>query len=156
MNDIIPAISGGPFKATAVGLQVPEKKVPVEKWLSYGAKLRTIPGAVRWAIGDWLNYGENKYGEMYSQAYTLFGEYSESSIRHMRRVAAYIPLVRRRTTLSWSAHSEVASLPQVEQEHWLDELDKGMTRYDLRLSLNGREPKETHECPICGKVHASN
>ena len=85
---------------------------------------------------------------------TLFGEYSESSIRNMRRVAAYIPIVRRRTTLSWSAHSEIASLPMKEQEQWLDELEMGMSRYDLRLALNGNEPKETHACPICGKEHS--
>ena len=152
MTDIIPAISGGPFNATAVGLMVPKEKVPVEKWLSYGAQLRTIQGAVRWAIGDWLNYGESRYGEMYSQAYTLFGEYSESSVRNMRRVAEYIPLVRRRTTVSWSAHSEIASLPQVEQEQWLDELERGMTRYDLRLALNGSEPVEKENCPCCGTL----
>ena len=153
MNDIISAISGGPFKATSVGLLVPQEKIPVEKWLAYGSQLRTIQGAVRWAIGDWLNYGETKYGEMYSQAYTLFGEYSESSIRNMRRVATYIPLDRRRTTLSWSAHAEIASLPEKEQEQWLDELEMGMSRYDLRLALNGSEPVEKHECPLCGKEH---
>jgi hypothetical protein len=72
----------------------------------------------------------------------------------MRRVAAYIPLVRRRTTLSWSAHAEIASLPQVEQEQWLDELEMGMSRYDLRHALNGSEAKEQHACPICGKMHS--
>ena len=153
MTNIIPAISLGAFRATPTGLQLPKSKVPIDRWLEYGAEILEVRGALRWCIGDWLNYGEIKYGDMYTQAYTLFGEYEESSVRHMRRVAEAIPLVRRRTSVSWSSHAEIASRLVEEQEQWLDELEMGMTRAELRLSLGGSEPKEKHACPDCGKVH---
>ena len=153
VTDIIPAISLGAFRATSVGLELPKSKVPIEKWLSYGTEIRKVRGALRWVIGDWLNYGEERYGEMYAQAYAMFEEYEESSIRHMRRVAKYIPLVRRRTSVSWSSHAEIAKLSINEQEQWLDELELGMTRAELRLSLDGRSTREKHECPLCGKEH---
>ena len=149
MVDIIPALSGA-FKATSVGLQLPESKVSIERWLTYGKQLREVQGALRWCIGDWLNYGELKYGEMYSQGYALFPEYHESSIRHMRRVAEIFPVVRRRTSVTWSEHAEIASRPIEEQEQWLDELEMGMTRHDLRLALkDGNVRQQRPHCPTC-------
>ena len=153
MTDIIPAISLGAFKATPTGLQLPKSKVPIERWMEYGVGIMEVRGALRWCIGDWLNYGEERYGDMYTQGYTLFKEYEESSVRHMRRVAEAFPLVRRRTGVSWSAHAEIANRPKEEQEQWLDELEMGMTRAELRRSLNSSPDLEKHACPLCGKEH---
>ena len=126
MTDIIPAISLGAFRARSVGLDIPTKRVPIDEWM--------------------------RYGDRYAQGYTLFEEYEESSVRHMQRVAKAIPFVRRRTGVSWSSHAEIASRPQEEQEQWLDELEMGMTRAELRLSLDGRDPVEKAHCPTCGTL----
>jgi len=37
-------------------------------WEAYGKGLRRAEAAIHWIIGDWLNYGERAYGEMYAQA----------------------------------------------------------------------------------------
>jgi len=137
MADIIPAISLGAFRATPVGLELPKSKVPIERWLEYGAQLRVVQKALRWAIGDWLNYGNARYGEMYTQAYVYWPEYSIESLSNMKRVSAAIPMFRRRKSVSWSNHAEIASRPVNEQEQWLDELEMGMTRAELRLELKG-------------------
>jgi len=153
MTEIIPAISSGAFKATPVGLDIPHKKVPIDEWMRYGAQLRTVQGALKWCIGDWFNYGEDKFGEMASQASDIWPEYSYSNLANMASVARSFEYSRRRETVGWSLHAEIASHPKQEQEQWLDELEMGMTRAELRLSLDGSEPKEKHECPECGQLH---
>jgi len=153
--DIIPAISGAGFKATPIGLIANKTGVTFEKWEMMGERLRLYQGAIQWAIGDWFNMGEDNFGELSAQAWNIWPEYGYDSLRKFARVARYIPFNERRPNISWSLHSEVAKLPKVDRDKWLDALEKGLTRADLRLSLNGREPKETHECPICGKVHAA-
>lgn len=38
-----------------------------DSWEGIGEQLNQIEGAIQWWIGDWLNFGERKYGEMYAQ-----------------------------------------------------------------------------------------
>lgn len=35
--------------------------------------MRYIEGAVQWWVGDWLNFGERKYGEKYAQGMDATG-----------------------------------------------------------------------------------
>ena len=141
MSDIIPAIG-------AI-----DTKMPFEKWAAVGVTLRMLQGEIRWKIGEWLAYGERHYGEDIYQVLDMWDEYSRSSLSNMKHTYLAFPGVRRRTGVAWSSHAEIRNLPEKEQEQWLDELEMGMSRYDLRLALNGNEPKETHACPGCGKVH---
>jgi hypothetical protein len=54
-----------------------------------------------------LNFGEGKYGEMYSQALDAT-KLSYSHLHHAKAVAARFEIGRRRPNLSWSHHHEVA------------------------------------------------
>ena len=150
---VILAISTGAFKATPIGFRLPKDKVPFDEWEALGEQLRMVQGAVQWAIGDWMNYGDEKFGEMAPQAWNIWPEYSYDQLRKFARVAQYIPLEERRPHISWSMHSEVAPLSKTDRNKWLDALEKGLTRADLRLSLNGKVPKKTHACPECGASH---
>ena len=141
MTDIIPAIGAL------------DRKIPFEKWADAGAQLRMLQGEIRWRIGEWLVYGERHYGEDVYQVIDMWDEYSRSSLANMKYTYLAFAGERRRTGVSWSSHSEIRNLPTKEQEQWLDELEMGMTRAELRLSLDGSEPKEKHECPECGAVH---
>ena len=154
-RSIIPAISSGPFLATPIGLVVDDKTAPVtiEMWQQYGAALRHIQGALRWCIGDWLRYGEWAYGEMYAQALDLWPEYSIGSLQKCKYVADAVPFNERRPGVTWSAHADLAKLPPAARSKWLDKLEAGMTREDLRLALNGHGSAEQHACPECGAVH---
>ena len=152
--DIIPAISSGPFRATPTGLVISEaSSIDIETWQQYGADLRHIQGALRWCIGDWLGYGERTYGEMYTQALDLWPEYSIGSLQKCKYVSGAIQIDERRPDVTWSAHADVAKLPPAARSKWLDKLEGGMTREDLRLALNGHGPTEKHACPECGAVH---
>jgi len=152
MTDIIPAISLGAFKATRVGLHLPKSRVSYERWEEEGYKLREVQAALRWCIGDWLNYGEERFGEMASQASDIWPEYSYSNLANMANVARAFPISRRRELVGWSLHAEVARLPEPEQEQWLDELEMGMTRAELRLELDNSDPVEKENCPVCGTL----
>ena len=151
MTEIIPAISEGPFQATPTGLQLPKTKVSFGRWQSMGERLRLYQGAIQWAIGDWMNYGDETFNEMAPQAWNIWPEYSYDMLKRFRRVAKNIPYEERHTNITWSMHAELSGLPKSEREEWYGKLEKGLTRADLRLSLNSQ--KEQHECPKCGKIH---
>ena len=129
-----------------------DSKMPFEKWAQAGANLRMLQGEIRWRIGEWLVYGERHYGEDVYQVIDMWDEYSRSSLANMKYTYLAFAGERRRTGVSWSSHSEIRNLPTKEQEQWLDELEMGMTRAELRLSLDGSEPVEKAHCPTCGTL----
>lgn len=71
-----------------------------------------------WLLGDLLNYGEKVYGETYTQASEATG-LAEQTLMNYASVCGRVPRSRRRKTLPFSVHAEVASLPPAEQEMWL-------------------------------------
>jgi hypothetical protein len=71
-----------------------------------------------WWLGDWLVYGEQSYGDRYKQAITDTS-LSYQTLRNYAWVARAFPMSRRRDTLSFGHHVEVAALPEQEQDLWL-------------------------------------
>jgi hypothetical protein len=142
------AVGGGPFQARPTGIVFPKNKVPFEKWESFGQQLRTVQGALQWAIGDWFNYGEMVFGDTAAQAWNIWPEYSYDMLLRFAKVARYIPFEERRPNISWSMHAEVHNLPKKDREEWLDKLAGGLTRADLRLALNGHKTPRPH-CKTC-------
>jgi len=103
-----------------------------EEWEAFGNKLAYIERGIHWALGDWLNYGERRWGEMYAQA---LGEtvFSYQTLRDDKWLSKCFDLSRRRDKLSWSHHREVASFEPDEQDEWLDRAEQeGWTRGELR------------------------
>ena len=76
-------------------------------WERCGAFLRHVEGAVQWWIGDWLNYGEQAYGEKYSQAMDALGT-PLPTLENYAYVAGNIQTSRRHENLSFSVHSSRA------------------------------------------------
>jgi N6-adenosine-specific RNA methylase IME4 len=120
-----------PGSATETGLDLPAD-LDFERWQEVGATLGRIGRACQWWIGDWLNYGERTYGETYAQAIDATG-YEYGSVANMAYVAGRIELSRRRESLSWSHHQEVAPLEPAEQDKWLDRAAvENLNRNELR------------------------
>ena len=89
-----------------------------------GSYLGAENSAMRFAIGDWLNFVEKRFSERYSQMQHLTG-LSYSTLRSWASVAAAIARVRRRTPeVSWSHHEAVATLTPRQQRTWLDRIHK--------------------------------
>jgi hypothetical protein len=117
---------------------VPKTPLSFDEWCRVGRQLATIDKALRWWIGDWLNYGERAYGKEHTEALEATG-YDVSSLHNMAWVAGSFDPSRRRATLSWSHHQEVAGLEPPEQDLWLERADEGRwsrrrLRSELRLS----------------------
>ena len=117
-----------------------------EAWLEDGQRIRRYARALQFAIGDWINVGEQRYGEKYLQALEVT-EYSLGSLQNMAYVARNVKLHDRREDVSYSHHQAVAALPAPEQREVLrqaaeERLDVEETRSLARKSGKRPEPPE--------------
>jgi hypothetical protein len=94
--------------------------IELREWAEQGRRLGVIGRSAGWWIGDWLRYGNAKFGERYVRAARITG-YDVQTLMNMVYVASRFEPSRRRENLSWSHHAEVAAAQDMaEQERWLD------------------------------------
>lgn len=106
-------------KITNVGLSFPERPITFDYWQQAGARVARMANASAWYLGDWLAYGESQYANRYRSAVEAVGV-SYQTLRNYAWVARRFPLSRRRDTLTFFHHMEVAKLSPREQDRWLD------------------------------------
>ena len=106
-NNKLTEVSTKTFHANEMGLTI-EGTPTLDEWVAYGKKLRRIETSMNWIIGDYLYYGEFKYGEKYAQS---LDESMMNSWKVYHWVSKHVPPERRRADLSWSHHRLVANLP---------------------------------------------
>jgi hypothetical protein len=102
---------------SATGLQLP-RQLPFERWLGIGKQLSDVCTSAAWCLGDWLVFGEQAYAGRYRQAIERTS-LDYQTLRHYAWVARRFAMSRRRDTLSFGHHAEVAALPEAEQDFWL-------------------------------------
>ena len=124
-----------------VGLQFP-RQLAFEAWLGVGAQLAAVAGSSAWCLGDWLIYGQAAYGGRYRDAIERTG-LDYQTLRNYAWVAGRFELSRRRDTLSFGHHAEVAALPGPEQDFWLRKAEELRwstlrLRHQVRASLAQR------------------
>lgn len=126
--------STDPVLVTRVGLQIPPA-LNYDKWEEAGRRIAEVVDSSAWCLGDWLLYGQTRYSGRYRQAVEAVGlEYQ--TIRNYVWVARRFELSRRRTTLSFQHHAEVAALSDSEQDCWLDQAERfGWSRNELRRQV---------------------
>lgn len=123
-------------EVTRVGW-TPLADIDLEEWSAVGRRFGEIGRCSQWWLGDWIHYGNAKFGERYSRAVKLTG-YDVQSLMNMVYVASRFDISRRRENLSWSHHATVASLDVEAQEHWLDRaVEERLSVADLRLESRG-------------------
>lgn len=124
----------GNFALAPCGL-TPVGSPSFDDWRQVGQWLQFAGGAVHWWIGDWLNYGERKYGEKYAEAVEATG-FDYDTLKGDRWVAQQIELVRRRHNLPFAYHREVAALTAAQQDRLLAKAEKEeWTRAELREAV---------------------
>ena len=139
------------------GLFLPDS-ISYEQYENIGALFGALHRANSWLIGDWLLFGEHKFGEKYSQAAERVG-LSPQSLANMASVAKRVPPGRRRADVSFSIHAEVASQSPLEQERWLEiAASEHLTKQEMRDRL--RPPKEItpaveDELVTCPRCHTT-
>lgn len=90
-----------------------------EEWEETGKILGIAEKSVLFWIGDWLNYGEHKWGEMYAQALDKT-DFDYQTLKDAKWVANRVELSLRKDNLTFNHHKEVASLNTEKQKEFLD------------------------------------
>ena len=76
----------------------------------------------KWWIGDLLNGGDDRFGEMFSQV--CEGQISAGLLQQYESVARRVPPENRNPNLSWSCHAAVARLPGASQRRLLKKAEE--------------------------------
>ena len=98
---------------------LPTRELRIRDWVEHGRRLGVIGRGVGWWVGDWLRYGNMKFGERYARASRITG-YDVQTLMNMVYVASAYDVSERRANLSFSHHAELAALPPAARERWLD------------------------------------
>lgn len=119
---------------TPVGLQIPSG-LSFDEWADAGPKIVRVLDTFAWCLGDWLVYGQERFESRYAEAAEKVG-LGYQTLRNYAWVARRFEASRRRASLSFQHHAEVASRPPAEQDAWLDRAAKyGWSRNQLRRQL---------------------
>ena len=119
----------------------PGRDLEINEWVRQGSRLGALGRACNWWLGDWVRYGNARYGERYETATRTTG-YEIQSLMNMAYVASRFEPSRRRETLSWSHHAELAALDPEEQELWLDRAEaEKLSVLALRIERKLPEPR---------------
>jgi hypothetical protein len=118
---------------------IAERDLNLAEWGRQGQRLGLMDRCSAWWIGDWIRYGNAKFGEKYTRVAKITG-YDVQTLMNRVYVASRFPISRRRENLSWSHHETVASLECDDQDRWLDRVvERKMSVADLRLELRSRQ-----------------
>lgn len=113
----------------------PRQPLDLAEWIGYGKRFGSLGRACGWWMGDWLNFGSAAYGQKYSRAARI-SKYEVQTLMNMAYVASRFDPSRRRESVSWSHHAELAPLLAEDQDRWLDRVEADrLTVRDLRQEL---------------------
>jgi len=116
----------------------PHGELGLAEWSAVGRRFGEIGRASQWWLGDWIRYGNERFGERYTRAAKLTG-YDAQSLMNMVYVSSRFAVYRRRENLSWSHHAALAALERDGQEHWLERASaQRLSVADLRVELRSR------------------
>jgi N6-adenosine-specific RNA methylase IME4 len=136
------------FKLTSTGLQITGEPT-YDEWAAVGETLKFLESSIQFALGDWLRYGERKWGEKYAQAVAQTGK-SEQTLTDYVWVASAVEISSRNENLTFAHHKAVAPLrlaggtPDIEkQRHYLElaqEQDLSVSQFRKLIQRDERAP----------------
>ena len=131
---------------TSMGLRIPDA-LDIKTWEQVGHKISSIANCTAWCLGDWLVYGQYKYGERYRTVAAAVN-LDFQTLRNYAWVARRYELENRRERLSFQHHAEVAAMPPEERERWLDlaeehQWSRNVLRRNVRAGRDGRGQSAT-------------
>lgn len=133
---------------TRSGLQLPQQ-LRFDRWLGVGQELAAVSTSAAWCLGDWLAFGQKAYPGRYRHAIEQTS-LDYQTLRNYAWVARQFAMSRRRDTLTFGHHAEVAALPEPEQDFWLRKAEEHrwpvkQLRQQVRASLAARSADERDE-----------
>lgn len=151
------AIEAAGAVVTPTSLTLTNPELPWEDYERLGAFIGEMNRACAWWVGDLVNFGEDIYKEKHAQIEQALG-LAPQTIANRASVARHIPPSRRRPSLAFGTHAEVAYMPARERDHWLSLAVKGgWTRAKLREEMRaaGLRPGLVGDFAVTGKSDGS-
>jgi hypothetical protein len=117
--------------------------MPIERWKAVGTRMAAYSDAASWWLGDWVTFGQAKYGRRYKEGIALTGlEYQ--TLRNYATIARRFDMSRRRDNLSFQHHAEVCALSDDAQDFWLDVAARERwSKAELRRRIRGTAAEPT-------------
>lgn len=124
-----------PAERPAMALELPEQ-TSFDEWVAIGRRLCLSSHALNWHIGDWWAFGDHRYGDRAKAAAEgIFGREFQT-LANLATVSRAVETSRRRETLTWTHHAEVAALPADTAEELLAKAEREhLSTRDLRREV---------------------
>jgi N6-adenosine-specific RNA methylase IME4 len=139
-GEVIEVRHGAPARVgewLRTGLLLPDATTHSE-WRSVGDTLQQMERSVMWWIGDWLRFGDRKWGETYKAAADATG-YDEGTLRDAKWVADAFDLSDRSDNLAWTHYRTAASLPPAERAEVLALAERdGLSVREIKAEISRR------------------
>lgn len=138
----------GSFEFSTTSLSLSDD-VDLDEWSNIGEFIRLTNQASQWWWGDWLNMGEDKFGEKASQALEIT-RWDEETLRQYAWVCRKVPAVTRVTGVPFTHYRVLAKLPEKEQKEWAEEvIDGQLSRRQLKQAMDEKtKDVKEHPCVI--------
>lgn len=108
---------------------------------------------VNWFIGDWLRFGERKWGERYAQAVIETGLAYQTLANIQWTVSKFSDSSRRKENLTFTHHAAVAALPAADADELLDEAEEcGWSSRTLREHAQDKSAESGGEDPTAARA----
>ena len=118
-----------------------KRDVTKDEWMDVFKALKQVEGCVQFWIGDCLAYRQQKWG-MYDDIAEETG-YETKALRNIKYVADNVNSSLRKDNLSFSHHTEVASLTPDKQEMFLNKaVDENLSVRELREEIRRKDIEE--------------
>lgn len=129
------ALEAAGAKVTETALVLSDPEILWEDYERLGRFLGQMERSCVWWMADLIIYGEDIFGHRFAQIDEALGV-APQTISNRVSVARKIPPNRRRASLPFGTHAEVAYLDPRERDLWLDRAERGQwTRDRLRQEI---------------------
>lgn len=144
LKDMPPSIGLEP-----TGLRIINPDMDFEEWEAIGQQLQAMQKCLRWWVGDWINFGESRYGETYVQAIDAT-ERSYQWLADSKWVCSKIEPSDRRTGLTFAHHQEALAATKFDGDPlevlaWAEENERSSR--DVREYVKAMQPPREEAAP---------
>lgn len=136
------------FTFSPTELKPREGEFDIDQWQRLGEFIRLTNQACQWWWGDWLNMGEENFGEHASQALEAT-RWDEETLRVYAWVCRNVPPETRVPGVPFSHYRCLAKLPEAEQRDWAEKVvDDQMSVRQLKLAMKNGAGSENQPCVL--------
>ena len=117
----------------------------IEDWKLFGKSIKKTESGIQWILGAWWNYGHKKWSSDAEEIIKELG-YSRNTLKKNGYIYNAVTSLRRRNSLSFRHHEDVAALSPEKQDHYLDKAEKEkLSSTKLRAVIREVERPETEK-----------